>query len=87
MLIEWIEPAKERRIWEVVEHCEEEHKEYYDRFNVVLNKLKKHVPLHMVDDLNMLEDIFLQKNSSLYTAYNFGFEDALKLIKELRQLT
>ncbi|CAM3706597.1 MULTISPECIES: hypothetical protein [Paenibacillus] len=84
MLIEWLEPAKEKRIWEVVEQCEEENKEYYDRFNRILCKLKKHVPLYMVDDLNKLEDIFLQKNSSLRTAYNCGFQDGLKISKELR---
>lgn len=87
MLIEWIEPAKEKRIWEVVKICEEEHKEYYDQFNESLIKLKKYVPLHVMEDLNKLEDVFFQKNSSLKEAYNYGFEDALKLSKEIRNLT
>ncbi|MBX4149491.1 hypothetical protein [Paenibacillus lautus] len=86
MLLEWIEPAKEKRIWEVVRMCEDEHKEYYDQFNEALNRLRKHVPIHAMDDLNRLEDLFLQKNSSLNTAYNYGFGDALKLSKELRDL-
>ncbi|KKO51945.1 hypothetical protein [Paenibacillus sp. DMB20] len=87
MLIEWIEPAKEKRVWEVVRICEDENKEFYDQFYEALNKLRKHVPYHVMEDLNKLEDVFLQKNSSLYTAYNYGFKDALKLSKEIRDLT
>lgn len=86
MLAEWIEPAKEKRLWEIVKICEEENNEFYDQFNETLCRLKKYVPLHVVDDLNRLEDIFLQKNSSLRKAYNLGFDDGLMLTKEIKEL-
>ncbi|MEK3776592.1 hypothetical protein MHB43_20135 [Paenibacillus sp. FSL H8-0317] len=84
MLKGWLEPAIEKRLWEVVTICEDENKELYDDFNVTLNRLKKYIPLELIDDLNKLEDIFLQKGSSIKTAYRTGFDDGLTLAQELR---
>jgi hypothetical protein len=86
MLKEWLEPAIEKRVWEVVELCEEENKWLYDEFSITLNKLKKHIPLELIDDLNKMEDIFLQKGSAVKTAYEAGFNDAFKLNKEMKEL-
>lgn len=86
MLKEYLEQAIEKRVWEVVSICEEENKNLYDEFAVTLNKLKKHVPLELIDDLNKMEDIFLQKGSAVKTSYEAGFNDGLKLNKEIREL-
>ncbi|WP_160033237.1 hypothetical protein [Paenibacillus sp. An7] len=55
-------------------------------FNGTMEHIKKHAPNHLNDDLMLLEDIFLQKNTQVVkTAHRLGFSDALMLKEELHK--
>ncbi|MFB0841740.1 MULTISPECIES: hypothetical protein [Paenibacillus] len=80
MLMEWLEPAIEKRTWEVLEICEDENKELISIFTQKINELKNKMPASISKELNELEEIFIQKNLVVRTAYRIGFEDGVKVI-------
>lgn len=80
MLMEWLEPAIEKRTWEVLELCEDENKELISIFTKKINELKNKMPASVSKELNELEEIFIQKNLVVRTAYRIGFEDGVKVI-------
>ncbi|ARF67001.1 hypothetical protein B7C51_03060 [Paenibacillus larvae subsp. pulvifaciens] len=83
MLMEWLDPALEKRTWEIVEICERENIDLYKKFDYHLGKLKRSVQFDSIDDLQILEDLFIQKNLVVKLAYRIGFDDALKIKREL----
>ncbi|MEV2908508.1 hypothetical protein [Paenibacillus larvae] len=84
MLLEWMDVALEKRIWEIVEICERENSELYKKFDYHLKRLKRNVQSDSIEDLQILEDLFVQKNLVvMMLAYRIGFGDAINTKKEL----
>jgi hypothetical protein len=78
-MMEWIDDKLEQRGWEVVKVCEEENEDLSNRFNNIVNELKKITPESVHGSLYELEDICVQQSLIVRTAYRIGFDDAINL--------
>lgn len=77
----WLEPALEKRVEEVTKTCEIEANEIYDKFNKMHKLLESHIPLSLIGEYYELDSLFVQKLSTVRTAYRSGFNDGLSLIE------
>lgn len=87
MLNEAIETLLEKRFWEAVHTCEESNKKVFYQFEEIIQSLKSQLAPELEEGFNLLEDLFLQNQTSLIKqAHRIGFEDCIQLRKELRSL-
>ncbi|GIO36863.1 hypothetical protein J41TS12_17240 [Paenibacillus antibioticophila] len=85
MMHDILEQALERRTWEVVALCEEKNDETYKSLVAVLKKLRNHVPLELIDELNSIEDLFVQKNTDVVImAHQMGINDYRNFINKFK---
>lgn len=87
MISDLLEPALEKRAWEVVQICEDTNKEVFKNFELIIKRLRKYAPIELMNDINAVEDLFIQKHTSMVLqAHKIGFDDCSALNRELRNL-
>ncbi|MNW59551.1 hypothetical protein D3C74_374720 [compost metagenome] len=87
MIHDILAPALEKRTWEVVAICEEKSEDTHNHLLETIKKIKNQAPLELINDLNVIEDLFIQKNTeTILLAYQMGIEDYKKLISTLKGL-
>jgi hypothetical protein len=83
MLMEWLNPAIEKKSWEVVEICERENEAAHLEFADIINYIKTVVPETDAEKICCLERLYYEKSESIRRGYKMGIEQGIQIIRGL----